>query len=226
MKKNYIALAIGVIFCLNLMVINVNAVTVIKPIVKVTSVKLSKTKEALIVNKTDTLKTTITPLNATNKAVTWKSSNIKVANVDKLGKVTAVSAGTATITVTTVDGSKRSTCIVTVTKPATTTKPSSGVAGKDQQSNLDWLVKNVGMTRVGNGVFYNPNSRTIWGAFLRVGNESGANDVQLLLKAWIDETPAKTKGVLKFYFPTKYETIYSMISQGYAGNGDKYLGKT
>ena len=128
-KKNYIALAIGAFLCLNLMGSTVVATAVVKPIVKVASVKLSKTKEALIVNKTDTLKTTIKPLNATNKAVIWKSLNIKVANVDKLGKITAGSVGAATITATTVDGSKWSNCIVTVTKPATTTTPSSTVRG-------------------------------------------------------------------------------------------------
>ena len=53
------------------------------------------------------------PENATNKTVTWTSDNPKIVTVDG-GKVTAVSAGTATITVTTEDGNHKATCTVTV----------------------------------------------------------------------------------------------------------------
>ena len=84
MKKNYVALAFGAFLCLTLMVSTVDTFAVAEPIVKATSVKLSKTKDSLIVNKVDILKTTIAPANATNKAVIWKSSNIKIAKVDKL----------------------------------------------------------------------------------------------------------------------------------------------
>ena len=49
-----------------------------------------------------------------NKGVTWKSSNASIATVDNEGKVIALKAGTATITVTTADGSKTANCIVTV----------------------------------------------------------------------------------------------------------------
>ena len=71
------------------------------------------------------LKAIISPANATNKTVTWKSSNSSVATVDKNGKVTAVSNGTANITVTTQDGNKTATCKLTVNipKPAEPTKP-------------------------------------------------------------------------------------------------------
>lgn len=61
-----------------------------------------------------TLQATVAPGNATNKNVTWSSSNPVVAKVDSDGVVTAVSKGTATITVTTVDGGKTATATVTV----------------------------------------------------------------------------------------------------------------
>ena len=63
---------------------------------------------------TYTLKATVNPSDASNKNVTWKSSDDKIATVDANGKVTAVAVGKATITVTTEDGGKTATCEVTV----------------------------------------------------------------------------------------------------------------
>ena len=76
--------------------------------------KLNKTATSIFVGDSETLTATITPENATNQKVTWKSSNAAVATVDAAGKVTAVKAGEATITVTTEDGGKTATCKVTV----------------------------------------------------------------------------------------------------------------
>ena len=80
----------------------------------VTGVSLDKTTLTLAVNDTGKLTATVTPDNATNKNVTWKSSNTSVATVSADGTVTAMKAGTATITVTTADGGKTATCTVTV----------------------------------------------------------------------------------------------------------------
>ena len=85
--------------------------------VGVTGVKLSKKSATIIKGKKLTLKATITPSNATNKSVTWKSSNTKVATVDKNGKVKGIKKGTATITAVTADGKKTATCKVTVKNP-------------------------------------------------------------------------------------------------------------
>ncbi len=82
--------------------------------VPVTGVTLNKTSLALSVGANETLTATVAPDNATNKSVTWSSSNEPVATVDQTGKVTAVSPGAAIITVTTADGSKTATCSVTV----------------------------------------------------------------------------------------------------------------
>ena len=89
----------------------VTVTTPVKP-----SVKLNRTSLTLTKGKTYTLKTTVT---GTNKAVSWSSSNSSVASVDKNGKVTAKTKGTATITVK-VDGVSAS-CKVTVNEPAKTT---------------------------------------------------------------------------------------------------------
>ena len=88
--------------------------TVTAATVSVTGVSLDKTELSLTVGDTETLTATVAPDNATNQAVTWTSSDPSVATVDAAGKVTAVGAGTATITVTTADGSFTATCTVTV----------------------------------------------------------------------------------------------------------------
>lgn len=68
-----------------------------------------------MVGANETLTATITPATATDKTVTYKSSDATIASVDSKGKVTGVKAGTADITVTTKDGSKTAKCTVTVT---------------------------------------------------------------------------------------------------------------
>lgn len=60
------------------------------------------------------LKAKIIPGNATEQAVTWTSSDEGVATVDRNGRVTAVAAGEAVVTVTTKDGGHQATCRVTV----------------------------------------------------------------------------------------------------------------
>ncbi|MFT8314005.1 MAG: Ig-like domain-containing protein, partial [Clostridium sp.] len=95
-------------------------VTVTAP-VAVTSVALSKTKDTLTVGGTDYLNTTIYPYNAANKNIAWTSSDSSVAAVDSNGNVTAIGIGTATITVTTDDGAKTASCVVTVNAPVKAT---------------------------------------------------------------------------------------------------------
>ena len=80
--------------------------------VPVESVSLDNTNLDLREGETAQLTATVLPDNASNKNVTWESSNKSVATVDANGLVTAVSAGTATITAT-ADG-KSATCTVTV----------------------------------------------------------------------------------------------------------------
>ncbi|MFR8469479.1 MAG: leucine-rich repeat protein [Eisenbergiella tayi] len=67
--------------------------------------------------QSETLAATVIPTDASYKAVSWKSSNTGVAIVDSSGRVTAVSIGTATITVTSQYGKKTATCAVTVNSP-------------------------------------------------------------------------------------------------------------
>ncbi len=91
-------------------------VTVKAASIAVKKVKLNSTKITLGVRESFTLKATVSPSNATNKKVTWKSSKEKVVKV-KNGKITALKAGSATITAT--SGGKKATCKVTVKKAPT-----------------------------------------------------------------------------------------------------------
>lgn len=81
--------------------------------VSVTGVSLNKGATFLTIGGTEKLTATVAPSNATNKNVSWSSSNQSVATVSN-GTITAVASGSVTITVTTEDGNKTATCSVTV----------------------------------------------------------------------------------------------------------------
>jgi len=87
--------------------------------VAVTGVSLNKTTTSMLVGATDTtLSAEVEPHNATNKSVTWSSSDTSVAEVSASGVITSKKVGTATITVKTVDGNKTATCTVNVVTSA------------------------------------------------------------------------------------------------------------
>ncbi|POZ56252.1 hypothetical protein LYSIN_01035 [Lysinibacillus sphaericus] len=83
--------------------------------VPITSVKVTPTTASIAVNATKQLSVVVTPEDASNQHVTFASSDTTVAKVSPTGLVTGLSAGTATITVTTVNGAKTATAAITVT---------------------------------------------------------------------------------------------------------------
>ena len=96
--------------------------------VAATGITLNKTSYTLTKGGTYTLSATVAPSNATNKTVTWTTSDKSVATVSSTGKVTAVKAGTATITAKTSNG-KTATCKITVkdsVQPVTGTDTDQG----------------------------------------------------------------------------------------------------
>ncbi|MDX2189392.1 MAG: Ig-like domain-containing protein, partial [Bacteroidota bacterium] len=82
--------------------------------VAVTGVSVSPTSLNLSAGQTGSITATVSPANATNKGVTWSSSNVSVATVNASGQVSAVNAGTATITATTSEGARTATASITV----------------------------------------------------------------------------------------------------------------
>ncbi len=80
----------------------------------VTAVALNKSSTTIVKGLSEQLTATVQPPNATNAAVTWASTDNRVATVSTTGLVTAVDTGTSVVTVTTVDQGKTAICAVTV----------------------------------------------------------------------------------------------------------------
>jgi len=109
--------------------------------IAVKSIALDKKEITLTEGSNYTLKPTITPSDATNKLIIWKSENEKIAKVED-GKVTAVAEGNTNITATTKDGGFVASCKVTVTKKAASVSPEQDKKEPDsttkkEESKLD-----------------------------------------------------------------------------------------
>ncbi len=98
---------------------------VIEVVQLATDVSLDFTGISINAGKTKTLVAKVSPTTASDRTVTWKSSNTKVAKVSANGVVTALAAGTANITATSGDGNASAYCKVTVTQPPTGVSVSS-----------------------------------------------------------------------------------------------------
>ncbi len=94
-------------------------ITVENPVIAVTGISISPTAQTLVLTQSPSvqLTRTITPNNATNQTVTWKSSNTAVATVDTNGLVTALAAGKTIVKAVTIDGEREATATITVENP-------------------------------------------------------------------------------------------------------------
>ena len=104
-----------------------NVTVIDSSIVSVTGVKLSATVAELTIGNSKQLTAAISPTNATNKGVTWSSSNTNVASVSSSGVVVAKGEGTATITVKTDDGGYTAACTIRVSNPSPSVVAVTGV---------------------------------------------------------------------------------------------------
>ena len=114
--------------------------------VKVTGVSVSPATLSLVEGTSEQLRATVTPSDAADKSVSWTSSAAAVATVDNTGKVIAVKAGSATITVKTADGGKTATCAVTVTAkviPVTGISIDQGATAEVEEGNTITLTATV-----------------------------------------------------------------------------------
>ncbi len=123
------------------------AVTVIAPTVPVTGIELNQEGVSMEIHDKLNLIVSFTPENATDKSVTWTSSNTSVVQVDANGQLTAVGAGEAVITVTSRDGGYTAYCRVTVLPAVIPDEPqmvigsASGKAG--DTVTIDLTLSNV-----------------------------------------------------------------------------------
>lgn len=108
--------------------------------VPVTGVTVNKTTVNLMEGATEDISATVTPSNASNKSVTWKSDNPSIATVSG-GKITAVAPGLTTITVTTSDGSKTATVNVTVTMDVSGRQKRALLAIFEKTGGTNWTNK-------------------------------------------------------------------------------------
>lgn len=111
------------------------------------------TKKTVTAGSKFTLHPTYKPKDAATKAVTWKSSNTKVATVSSKGKVTTKKDGTVTITATAKDaGKKKATFKVTVKKKPETLTPVASGNGKVKLSGIDPKASQYVLKYKGNSV--------------------------------------------------------------------------
>ena len=202
-------------------------VTVVNPTVDVTGISLNKTSASVTKGNSLTLTATITPSNATNKSVTWTTSNSKVATVSN-GKVTAIAAGTAKITAKTNNG-KTAVCTVTVKNPAVAATSikldkTSTTLGKGETITLKatiapsdttnktvtWTTSNSSVVTVSNGSVTAKNNGT---ATITARTSNGKTAT---CKITVRNAPTKitlTKGILTIGVGESY-TLGSGIDEG------------
>ena len=114
--------------------------------VPVTGVSISPAGDTtLALNQTIQLTPVIIPADATNKAVSWSSSNTAVVTVDATGKITAVGTGSATITITSSDGNKTATKNITVSA-AVNVKATDETAGEGGNTG-SFTITTAGITQ-------------------------------------------------------------------------------
>ncbi len=106
----------------------------LQPDIDLEGISLPKT-EKVELGKTITLIPTFNPSNATNKIVTWSSSDESVATVDNGGKITPKKIGSTIITVTSQDGAKKATCTVTVVEASNNNNNNKGNSNTGTTNN-------------------------------------------------------------------------------------------
>lgn len=122
--------------------------------IAIETISLNKSTLDMYIGDTENLVATISPTNATNQNKIWQSSDTNVADVSQEGVITAVSTGSAVITVTTEDGVHTASCTVTVVEPIDT-----GIDAND----INWYFYELGLFKfVGSGSMANyANTSTI-----------------------------------------------------------------
>ena len=203
--------------------------------IPVTSLALSATTATVKVKGTTTLKATVSPDNATDKTVKWKSDKEDIATVDNNGTITGVSAGKATITATV--GDKTATCEVTVEEDTTT--PEDNTVTKvqittgditlapDETKYLDYTAKNAaGKTVTPKDVSWKSSKESV-----ATVNSSGRVTAKGYGKAEITITADGKTDYINVYVEDSYDadisvTIYDGDEEYVFGDSPSVKGKS
>ena len=184
-------------------------------VINVTGVSLNKTTATLTVEDTLTLTATVAPSNATDKTVTWTSSNPSIASVSN-GVVTAKRAGTTTITATTVDGNKTANCVVTVNAidddlPSLKIDDITVTPGEDFY--VDIVAENCGSVKAitVNDIEYSESLTLTQAEWLLSGSTLSSVDINGDSLIAFQNAIDANKAVMRLYF-----TVDSEATDGYA----------
>ena len=140
-------------------------ITVKEKAISVTGIALNRTSLSLSEGEEFTLEATVTPDNATNKEVTWTSDNEAVATVSAEGVVRAIKAGSANITVTTVDQGKTASCAVTVAeKMGAVTGEATNISCRNAKISGKVTLSQTTATNLSFGVLYSTSSGILLGS--------------------------------------------------------------
>ena len=155
------------------------------PAVAVTGVSVSPASASITINGTQQLSAIVAPSNASNQSVTWSSSDRSIATVSSNGLVTGISAGAATITVTTNDGSKTATAAITVTAAVNLV-------------DFDNIVPSVQAVVAGKVQYFAPTGGTV-----SIVNNPQVNGNNGSAKVGQYDKPAANFSLLGFFLPSK-----------------------
>ena len=140
-------------------------ITVKEKVISVTGIALNKTSLSLSVEEEFTLEATITPDNATNKELTWTSDNEAVATISAEGVVKALRAGTANVTVTTVDQRKTaSSAVVVAAKMSAVTGEATHISCRNAKLSGKVTLSQTTATNLSFGVLYSTSSSVLLGS--------------------------------------------------------------
>lgn len=187
-----------------------------------TGVTLNKSALSMYEGDSLSLVATVLPSNATNKNVTWSSSNTSVATVDAKGMVTGKKAGTATITARTASGSKTATCAVTVKEVE---KTFTGIAMVNGVRT--YVVKGVpdytfsGIAKATSGEWLYVKNGVFDGTFEGIAKSTKGNWLYVKNGKW-DSTfsgiARSTKGNWLYVENGRYNTAFTGVAKSTKGN--------
>jgi hypothetical protein len=170
-------------------------------VIPVTGVELNKSATSIDVGFTEQLTATVSPGNASEKGVTWESTNEAAATVSSTGLVTAVSVGQATVRVKTDDGDFEDECIVTVTEGPTYYSTKISSSGLTLDTPIDLMSKGLDWTfsMEGSDLIFTGDGRGVqFGSATKPANVNMATYVSITSELFVVSDDALIKKIIVY----------------------------